>query len=302
MVEASTLLPREVPLGGQRAMLVRRTLPHREIRMIGAFCFVDHYGPSPTVGPEGHPMTVPPHPHTGLQTVSWLLSGTIDHRDSVGSVQRIRAGELNLMTAGRGIAHSEYSHGVDQLHGVQLWVALPDQARNQDPHFEHHGDLPFTRVADLGVRVLMGSVGGETSGAMTYSGLLCAELDAPPGRHLLPLNTVFEHGLLPVDHNVEINGVMVPRSAMRHVPEGPDGLVIVAREHTRLLLVGGEPFPEDLLMWWNFVGRDHDEIEAARMDWQNGRRFGAVTGDVHPPIPAPPVPTVRLRPRPARRR
>jgi len=104
---AQTLQPREVPLGGTRAMYVRRTLPHKDIRTIGAFCFVDHYGPSPTAGSGGHPMVVPPHPHIGIQTVSWLLSGTVDHHDTVGSVQRIHPGELNVMTAGNGIAHSE---------------------------------------------------------------------------------------------------------------------------------------------------------------------------------------------------
>src|SRR5215216_4592908 len=125
------LEPREVPLGGLRAMNVRRTLPQRQRSLIGGWCFVDHYGPEQTA------MIVPPHPHTGLQTVSWLFEGEIEHRDSAGSHELVRPGAVNLMTAGRGISHSEVSTpGTTRLHGVQLWVALPDASRHVGPFFE----------------------------------------------------------------------------------------------------------------------------------------------------------------------
>src|SRR5919202_6561195 len=167
MSEGMTLLePREVPLGGPRAMLVHRTLPHRDIRTIGAWCFVDAFGPS--TGPGMH---VPPHPHIGLQTVTWLLAGDVEHRDSVGSRQLVHPGELNVMTAGRGIAHSEDSVGPagSGMHGVQLWTALPDADRQQAPHFEHHGDLPVLTAAGLRGTVFVGTLYGATSPAAAYS-------------------------------------------------------------------------------------------------------------------------------------
>jgi redox-sensitive bicupin YhaK (pirin superfamily) len=288
------LEPREVPLGGPRAMLVRRTLPHKAIRTIGAFCFVDHYGPN-----RGEPMVVPPHPHTGLQTVSWLLSGTIDHRDSVGSVQRIHPGELNLMTAGAGIAHSEYSAGDDALHGVQLWVALPEGARHQTPHFEHHADLPTTVRDGLEVRVVMGDLLGLRSPAATYSPLVCAELRLRPGRHRLPVESGFEHGLLLVDGDLVVDGTTVARTALLHRPPGIDALDLTSSGGATALLIGGEPLAEDLLMWWNFVARTHEEIVAARDAWASGR-FAPVVDDARDPLPAPDLPGVRLKPRPNR--
>lgn len=282
-------------------MLVRRTLPHRRLRTIGAFCFVDHYGPSPTLGPDGHPMIVPPHPHAGLQTVSWLLSGVVDHRDSVGSVQRIRPGELNLMTAGRGIAHSEYSVGDVELHGVQLWVALPDDARHQEPHFEHHGDLPRIDADGFAARVVMGALLGEESKAATYSPLVCAELALAPGRHRVTVDRDFEHGILALSDRIGIDGAVVAHSALQYVPWGRDAIEISTDRATTALLIGGVPFDEELLMWWNLVGRSHDEIVNARTDWAAGSaRFGSVVDDDHPPMSAPELPTVRLRPRPQR--
>ncbi|HYU85503.1 MAG TPA: pirin family protein, partial [Kribbellaceae bacterium] len=135
------LAPREVPLGGPRAMRVRRTLPQRQRSLIGAWCFLDHYGPDSVEERGG--MSVAPHPHTGLQTVSWLFSGEIEHRDSAGNHAMVRPGELNLMTAGRGISHSEVSTPETTiLHGAQLWVALPDSSRFGDPGFEHYAPAP----------------------------------------------------------------------------------------------------------------------------------------------------------------
>ena len=164
---ATLLVPREVPLGGTRAMTVRRTLPHREIRTVGAWCFLDHYGPQDVSGTGDGGMRVPPHPHTGLQTVTWLLDGHVVHDDSLGSHQEVRPGELNLMTAGHGIAHAEVSapDRAGPLHGVQLWVALPDAARDQGPHFEHHRDLPRLDEGAARTTVVMGELAGARSAA-----------------------------------------------------------------------------------------------------------------------------------------
>ncbi|MDZ4045680.1 MAG: pirin family protein, partial [Rhodoglobus sp.] len=164
------LEPRDVPLGGPRAMGVRRTLPQKARSLIGAWCFVDHYGPEPSL------MDVPPHPHTGLQTVSWLFSGEIEHRDGVGSHAMIVPGGLNLMTAGRGIAHSEVSllspealeGNPPLLHGAQLWIALPDAARHGDPFFESYTPEPVTE-GPATLRVFLGSLAGATSPARVFS-------------------------------------------------------------------------------------------------------------------------------------
>lgn len=279
------LEPREVPLGGPRAMTVRRTLPHKRIRTIGAWCFVDHYGPERTR------MAVPPHPHIGLQTVSWLLAGEVEHRDSLGSFQRVRPGELNLMTAGHGIAHSEYSVDDAPLHGIQLWVALPQSARDRTPAFSHHADLP----AAEGVQVLVGEVAGLRSDADLFSPLVGAQTT---GDVHLPLEADFEYAVLAVDGDLEVDEYTVPRGALQYLGWGAREVHI---RGGRSLLLGGEPLAEHLLMWWNFVGRTHDEIVAAREQWQSGSaRFGEVPGDPNPRLPAPPMPGVVLKPRPPR--
>ncbi|MFC7586826.1 pirin family protein [Nonomuraea antimicrobica] len=167
--DREVLMGREVPLGGPRAMSVSRTLPGVHRRMIGAWCFVDAYGPDEAA------MRVPPHPHTGLQTVSWLLEGSVLHRDSLGTLQEIRPGQLNLMTAGRGISHSEESPKT-VLHGVQLWVALPGGSRHVEPGFEHHPALPVLPGPGFEARVVMGSLGGVSSPATAYSPLVGAEI------------------------------------------------------------------------------------------------------------------------------
>ncbi len=299
----SLLEPREVPLGGPRAMLVRRTLPHRDIRTIGAWCFVDHYG---VRGAVADTMSVPPHPHIGLQTVSWLLEGEVAHRDSVGNAQVVRPGELNLMTAGRGIAHSEYSLADQRasvgLFGIQLWVALPEAHRAQAPHFEHHDDLPTFSDGELTATVLLGELAGVRSPAATYSPILGAELRLGPGAEVvLDLERDLEHGLLAADGDVEVDGSAVPFGTLRYQGWGRSRLHLSSRSGATALLLGGEPLAEQLLMWWNFVARSHEEIVAARQDWQGGRRFGAVVDDEHAPLPAPELPNVALRPRPSRR-
>lgn len=292
---------REVPLGGPRAMKVHRTLPQRGRPTIGAWCFADHYGPG-----DSDSMVVPPHPHTGLQTASWLFGGEIEHRDSVGTLGRIHPGQLNLMTAGRGISHSEVSFGdATTLHGVQLWIVLPDDARHVEPFFERHTAVRTT-VADAALQVFAGSMAGASTPASVFTPLLGAQLDLPPhGRAELPLDSAFEHGLLVDVGPLTVDGTEVARTELAYLAPGADSVVVTAGEAgARALLLGGEPFGESFIMWWNFIGRSHDEIAQFRSDWQGdaithsdpGGRFGIVDYDGRA-LPAPEMPTVRLKPR-----
>src|SRR6266567_610612 len=217
------LAPREVPLGGVRGLVVRRTLPHRVRRTVGAWCFLDHYGSS--TAPADTLMHVAAHPHTGLQTVTWLFDGEVRHRDSLGSDQVVRPGELNLMTAGHGIAHAEDSMGgtgptgeLPPMHGLQLWVALPEGARAGEPSFAHHADLPIVHRDGLLATVLIGALAGApdgaTSDARAYTPLVGAELVLAAGSApSLPLDPSFEHALLAVDGDVQIDGRTVGRES-----------------------------------------------------------------------------------------
>ncbi|MEU6789190.1 pirin family protein [Nonomuraea angiospora] len=281
--DGEVLAGREVPLGGPREMTVSRTLPGVHRRMIGAWCFVDAYGPQRAT------MRVPPHPHTGLQTVSWLVEGEVLHRDSLGSLQEIRPGQLNLMTAGRGISHSEESPET-VLHGVQLWVALPGEHRHTGPAFEHHPALPVLAGPGFGAIVAMGSLGGVESPATAFSPLVGAEI-AVDGTCEVPLSPGFEHGVLLLDGAVE----QLEPGPLVYLPPERSALRLSGRG--RVLLIGGEPFDEEIVMWWNFVGRSHDEIAAFRKDWMEGEGFGAVEGFDGAPLPAPVLPTTRLKPR-----
>ena len=206
--EIQILTPRDVPLGGPRAMRVRRTLPQRERSLIGGWCFADHYGPD-DVG-SGPGMHVPPHPHTGLQTVSWLFTGEIEHRDSIGSHAMVRPGELNLMTAGSGIAHSEVSTpNTKVLHGMQLWVALPDAARDTAPAFVHYRPEPVT-TDGVTLSVFLGSLAGETSPVSTFTELLGAEVILDPGAEIaLDVDRSHEHGVIVDQGSVVLRGTTV---------------------------------------------------------------------------------------------
>jgi redox-sensitive bicupin YhaK (pirin superfamily) len=299
------LEPREVPLGGPRAMPVRRTLPQRARSLIGAWCFIDHYGPNDVADRDG--MLVPPHPHTGLQTVSWLFAGEVDHRDSVGSHALIRPGELNLMTAGSGIAHSELStETTTVLHGAQLWIALPESARNGAPFFERYVPQPIG-IGAATARVFIGSLGGSSSPARVFSGLVGAQLDVPAGATVvIPVDPLFEHGVLVDAGDVLLDDAAVPVAHLAYRAPGATQLVLTAGESpARVLLIGGVPLGERIVMWWNFIGRSHEDIVRFRDDWQTeviaGRnddgRFGRVRGYDGPALPAPELPNVRLTPR-----
>jgi quercetin 2,3-dioxygenase len=274
---------------------VRRLLPLRQRRSVGAWCFVDHYGPASVDGVAG--MQVPPHPHIGLQTVTWLIAGTVLHRDSLGSEQLIRPGQLNLMTAGRGIAHSEESPEDHDpwLHGVQLWLALPDAHRQVAPDFEHHAELPAARLGGLDATVFAGSLAGVTSPARVFSGVVGAELSAPAdARGAVPLAPQHEHVLFAAFGTAAADGTGLRPGCLLYLPPGRESVDIAAREGARLFLLGGEPLGETLLMWWNFVGRTPGDIATAARDWATGRRFGAVAGYHGAPLAAPPLDPVRL--------
>ena len=292
---------REVPLGGPRAMAVRRTLPQRERSMVGAWCFADHYGPDDVARTGG--MDVPPHPHTGLQTVSWLFTGEIEHRDSHGVHAMVRPGELNLMTGGWGIAHSEVSTpATTVLHGVQLWLALPDHARDAPRDFAHHVPAPVP-LAGGSARVFLGSLAGDTSPVRTFTPLLGAEVLLDPGAEVvLEVDRGFEHGVLVDAGPVRLDGTVLGRADLGYLSAGAPTLTLAnpGDEPARVVLLGGEPFTEELVMWWNFVGRSHEDIASAREAWESrSDRFGGVVGYAGEPqrLPAPPLPHVRIKPR-----
>jgi hypothetical protein len=289
----SVLLPgHDVPLG--RYTTVRRLLPQRQRRMVGAWCFVDHFGPDDVAGTPG--MRIPPHPHTGLQTVTWLVDGEILHRDSLGSLVTVRPGQLNVMSAGSGISHSEESPADHPplVHGLQLWVALPERARHTDPAFHHHPRVPSWREGDTGVTVVVGEVAGARSPALVHTPLLGAEVRLD-GAARLPLEPDFEYGVLAMAGTAEVAGTPVSPGSLLYLGTGRTDLAISG--DARLFLLGGEPFDEPLVMWWNFVGRSHEEIEQARLDWMSGVRFGEVVGYDAGALPAPPMPTTTLKAR-----
>lgn len=292
-------------------MLVRRTIPHRDRTLVGAWCFADHFGPSTT------PMDVAPHPHCGLQTVTWLFDGEVEHRDSAGNVQVVRPGEVNLMTAGNGISHSEVSRS-ENLRGVQLWVAQPDADRNGTNGFDHFS-TPATQLpvmsGEATARVFVGELEGAASPVRTFSPLVAAQIELAPGTAVdIAVDPSFEHAVLLDDGDLTI----APGDAMEEealvLQHAELGLVDPGREHIRFMsgdqparaiLIGGAPLDEEIVMWWNFVARTHEEIVAARDEWQaDSGRFGHVDGydGAVDRIPAPDMPPLRLKPRKPRGR
>lgn len=304
--------PRLVPLGGLRAMTVYRTLPQRSRSLVGAWCFLDHYGPDDVSETGG--MTVARHPHTGLATVSWLFAGGIDHLDSGGVAAEVRPGELNLMRAGRGITHQEISTpDTAVLHGVQLWYALPDSARREENGFAHYEPTPV-RMPGLTASVFIGELLGSVSPVDTRTTeLLGAELTLAPGAKVsIPVRNDFEYAVLAESHPIVLNDSPVAHRSLGYVPTGSDTLVLSAGESGgRAILLGGVPFPEEIIMWWNFIGRTHEEIVEFRRRYQAelgfedadledaGKRplYGDFPEGQRSPIPAPVLPLTRLRPR-----
>jgi redox-sensitive bicupin YhaK (pirin superfamily) len=285
---------REVDLG--EGTPVRRLLPKRQRSTIGAWCFVDHFGPQEVAGGRG--MFVPPHPHIGLQTVTWLVEGDVLHRDSLGNEQTIHPGQLNLMTAGIGIAHAEESppDHLPVMHGVQLWVALPERSSRIEPSFDHIPDLPIAETSGARVRVLVGEILGERSPARAFSPLLGADVELQDAT-ALPLRADYEHGFVVLSGEAIIEGVTLRPGNLLYLGLGREEITVQTSEPARLLLLGGEPFGEPIFMWWNFVAHSAEEIDRARADRVNHPRFGEVVGFDGPRLEAPPLPPGRLKPR-----
>lgn len=290
------LAPRRVQLG--EGTEVRRLLPNLGRRMVGAWAFVDHYGPDDIADEPG--MQVPPHPHMGLQTVSWLHDGEVLHRDSLGSLQTVRPRELGLMTSGRAISHSEESpkEHARLLHGAQLWVALPEAHRNIEPHFQHHTDLPVVTAPGVSATVILGELDGAASPGTAYTPIVGADVTLAGGAEArLPLDPDFEYAVLSMSGEAEVDGVPVLPGSMLYLGCGRTELPLRAVSDAGLMLLGGEPFEEELVMFWNWIGRSQEEIEQARRDWMEGTRFGQVKGYDGAPLPAPELPAVPLKPR-----
>jgi quercetin 2,3-dioxygenase len=269
------------------AMRVRRALPRIGRRTVGAWCFADHMGPELVTETKG--LDIGPHPHTGLHTVTWLVAGEVLHRDSLGSEQVIRAGQLNLMTAGEGVTHSEEATGRyrGQLHGVQLWVAQPEPTRHGPAAFEHHAELPQLELDSAVATVLVGSFAGAVSPARHDTPLVGVDAALRPGTGTWLLEPSFEHALVVLDGQVLVGEQVVRPGELAYLGQGRDQVVLSAADPTRLLLLGGEPFAEPILMWWNFVVRSRDELDTAYRHWQaDNPRFGRLRSPLAR-IPAP---------------
>ena len=278
---------------------VVRVLPTKGRRTVGAWCFADLLGPVDMDDPD--PLEVGPHPHIGLATVTWLLEGEALHTDSLGTEQVIRAGQLNLMTAGHGISHAELA-AHPPFRGAQLWIAQPEATRHGASAFEHHAELPKvglpgsggTSEATLLVGALADGRDDARSPARADTPLVGAEVLLLPGVTTVPLDATFEHAVAPVDAPVLVGGHVVEPGSLALVPIGVDELALTAREGgARVLLLGGEPLDSPVVMWWNFVARDRDEITAAWRSWNaRDERFGTVASPLAR-IEAPAPPWVR---------
>ncbi len=277
---------REATVG---TMPVRRALPRRLHRTVGAWCFADHMGPVAITAQHG--VDIAPHPHIGLHTVTWLLQGELLHRDSLGSEQVIRPGQLNLMTAGHGVAHSEERTGryAGSLEGIQLWVAQPEHTRHGPPAFEHHAQLPDVSLAGGHARVLIGELLGSSSPARHDTELVGLDLDLHQAT-TLEVRPDFEYALVVLRGALDLGGQLLTPGHLGYLGTGMQELALGVPVATRAMLLGGVPLGEPLMMAWNFVARTADETGAARDDWNDPatrlKRFGRVDSPL-PPIPAP---------------
>jgi redox-sensitive bicupin YhaK (pirin superfamily) len=276
---------RELSLG---SLAISRALPVKDRRLVGPWCFLDRFGP--LTFDAGKPMDVAPHPHIGLQTVTWLLQGEVVHDDSLGCQSVLRPGGVNVMTSGGGIAHAEQTprDNSGRLNGVQLWVALPDAQRHMPATFEQVEEVPAIELPGGRAQVFAGTLHEETSPAIHFSAILGADLQVHPGHTLtLPLDPAFEHALLMLSGDAALDGQPLDGRVLYYTGTTRFEASIASRNGGRLLLIGGPPFPEKILMWWNFVARTQDEIAQARADWEEGQRFGEVTAYKGPRLSAP---------------
>jgi quercetin 2,3-dioxygenase len=278
----------DTPMGSGH---VRRHIPRSARRRVGPWCFLDRFGPT-EVPADAQGGGVGPHPHTGLATVTWLLSGEMVHHDSVGSLQRIQPGEVNWMTAGRGISHAELgAPGPQVVDGVQLWVALPPEDAALPPSFEHFKDLPRRVEGGCELVVFAGEVGALRAPVVPRSPLVGAEIRLPAGGGItLPLDPGFEHSVLLLRGEAQAEAQPLGRDAMVYLGTGRTSLELHSAAGGRVMLLGGQPMPGELVMWWNFVAWEPEDIAEAAADWAaRAPRFGEIEGVDLPRIPAPPL-------------
>jgi redox-sensitive bicupin YhaK (pirin superfamily) len=281
------------------ALAISRALPVKGRRLVGPWCFLDRYGPLTFT--DDKPMDVAPHPHIGLQTVTWLLDGEVVHDDSLRHESILRPGGVNVMTSGDGIAHAEQTpkDNSGRLNGVQLWTALPDANRHDAAGFQHVERVPSVELPGGVVQLFAGTLEGTTSPAQHFSDLLGADVQVHARETIaVPLDRRYEHAVLILDGSCSVEGQPLHERVLYYLGTHRSEVSVASPAGARLLLIGGPPFPEQILMWWNFVARTPEEIRIARDDWEAHRRFGEVTGYDGPRLRAPDL--MRLaRPNPA---
>jgi redox-sensitive bicupin YhaK (pirin superfamily) len=275
---ATIIQPRPRDIGNFQ---VRRVLPAAAQRRIGPFVFFDEMGPAQLAA--GQAMDVRPHPHIGLSTLTWLFEGEILHRDSLGYVQPIRPGEVNWMTAGRGIVHSERTPDhlrgqAHSMHGIQCWVALPDGEEDIAPQFQHYpgAEIPSRSLPGVTIQLVAGSGWGMHSPVQVHSKLCFAQVDMQAGRQLELADNFPERGVYIVAGQVEVADENYAPGRMLILESGVDSLR--SSSDARMIIVAGEPLASDRILYWNFVARQRERIEQAKQDWREGR-FDPVPGD-----------------------
>ena len=274
-----------------KGVTIRRALPNQQHRMIGAWCFFDHFGPL-NLKEDG--IDIGPHPHMGLQTFTWTLEGEILHRDSLGSKQVISPGAVNLMTAGKGVSHSEQSLPNGTLHGVQLWIALPNKVRNCEPEFMHYPAMPTREQDGFLITLLAGEFFDLRAATKVHSPLIGLDIHAlDDASTTLPLNSTFEYGILVLSGHLVVENETIEPGTLLYLGCGRTTLSIRAPKNARIFILGGEPFKEEILLWWNFVGRTRDEMVEATLQWQNHQRFGEVKEYPGDRLNAPEVPNIK---------
>lgn len=276
-----------------------RHLPSRSQRLIGPWCFLDHIGPTDLN--VDNAVDVGTHPHIGLQTVTWLFEGTLLHKDSLGYEQVIAPGQLNLMTTGHGICHSEESPPgfSGPMHGLQFWIALPAEHEDTSPAFDHHTELPQWQQDGADITLVVGELAGRRSPAQVFSPLVGADIIATQACQLtLPIPAAFELGLCINEGNAELEGEALQSGELYYLGQGRDTLTLTLSAGSRVMLLGGEPLGQPVLLWWNFVGRDQERLNQAVIDWQQwpNDRFADVSSYQGAPLTAPKLdPSVRLK-------
>ena len=274
-----------------KGTIIKRALPSRHKRLIGAWCFLDHAGP--VVFAQGDGLDVGPHPHIGLQTFTWMIEGSMLHNDSLGTQQLIRPKQVNLMTAGRGISHTEVAPEHEtQMHAAQLWIALPDDKRNMPAQFDHYPELPVVDKDGIEYTVLVGEFLNTTSPVQVHTPLLGVDLTSKENvTTCLKLNAKFEYAFMALEGTAVIDSHSLDQDNLLVLDAGLEEIEIQLHPNSRILLLGGEPFASPIVLWWNFVARTQEELHIAREQWVNAdQRFGFIAEYAGARLEAPSLP------------